>query len=403
MPRLPPASLPPCRSSRCSMRISRCGNGNGSRARRSRSSSAGGARGSLERHRSSRCLPTGRAPPRQAFAARRRRRRRRRGARARPPEPPPARALPAARPRPAVQRFRGRSQLQRLPLGGAADLARETAATPFMILLAVFTALLSRWSGQLDLVIGSPIAGRTRAETEPLIGLFLNTLALRVDLSGDPSVRELVGRIQEVTLGAYAYQELPFEKLVDDLSPERDLSHAPIFQILFVLQNAPFEPVELPGLRISPVGEAAATAKFDLVLNATEADGELFCQWVYNSDLFDFTRIARLSGHFAPLLGAALADPGRTLSALPLLGAAERHQTLCEWNDSRAGDPAAACCMHELFAAQEARTPGAVAAVCAGESLTYRELLSRSHRWAEELVSRGVGAESVVPILGPRG
>ena len=315
---------------------------------------------------------------------------------------PPFLALPADRPRPAVQRYRGRSQLQQLPLGGAADLARETAATPFMILLAAFGALLGRASGQGDLVIGSPIAGRTRAETEPLIGLFLNTLVLRADLSGDPSFSGLVGRIREVTLGAYANQDLPFEKLVEDLSPERDLSHSPIFQVLFVLQNAPMEPLELPGLRFRSIGSGSATAKFDLVLNATEVDGGLSCQWKYNSDLFDDTRIARLRSGFATLLAAALTDPGRRLSDLPLLSTAERHQTLCEWNDSQTGGPAAVC-LQELFAAQAERTPEVVAAVCGDERLTYRDLLCRSRRWAEVLVNRGVGPESVVPILSPRG
>ncbi len=319
---------------------------------------------------------------------------------------PPFLALPADRPRPAVQRYRGQSQLQQVPLSGAAELGRETGATPFMILLAAFAALLSRWSGQLDLVVGSPIAGRTRAETEPLIGLFLNTLALRTDLSGDPPFRELVGQVREVTLGAYAHQDLPFEKLVEELSPERDLSHSPIFQVLFVLQNAPLEALELPGLRLRPVGSGSATAKFDLVLNATEAGGELSCQWRYNSDLFDSTRIARLRDHFAALLAAALADPGTDLSALPLLSAAERHQTLCEWNDSQVSDPMPAIsgvCFPDLFAAQAERTPGAVAAVCGEESLTYRELQRRARRWAAVLVGQGVGPESVVPILSPRG
>ncbi len=314
---------------------------------------------------------------------------------------PPFLALPADRPRPAVQRYRGRSQLQQLPLQGAAELGRETAATPFMILLAALSALLSRLSGQLDLVVGSPIAGRNRAETEPLIGLFLNTLALRADLSGDPSFRELVGRTREVTLGAYAHQDLPFEKLVDDLSPERDLSHSPVFQVLFVLQNAPMGVLELPGLRLRPMESGSATAKFDLVLNATEADGGLSCQWRYNSDLFDGTRIARLCDCFAALLAAALADPGRNLSALLLLGAAERHQTLCEWNDSQFVAPAV--CLQDLFAAQAERTPEAVAAVYGDERLTYRELLRRTHRWAAVLVGHGVGPESVVPILSPRG
>ncbi|HJX27739.1 MAG TPA: amino acid adenylation domain-containing protein, partial [Thermoanaerobaculia bacterium] len=284
---------------------------------------------------------------------------------------------------------------------GVAGLAKETAATPFMVLLAAFTALLARHSGQLDLVVGSPIAGRTHAETEPLIGLFLNPLALRADLSGDPPVHELVRRMREVTLGAYAHQELPFEKLVEDLSPERDLSHAPVFQVLLVLQNVPFEAREIPGLRIRPVEHTSINAKLDLVLNATEADGGLSCRWIYNSDLFDAPRIARLRGHFANLLEAALADSGRRLSDLPLLGAAERWQILGEWGDTATAYPTGVT-LHELIAAQADRTPDTVAVTAEGESLTYRDLLDRSRSLARHLRSLGVQPDGQVGVLAER-
>jgi len=311
---------------------------------------------------------------------------------------PPVLALPADRPRPAVQRFRGRSQQGRIPARGLEALGNESGATAFMILLAALDTLLARYSGQLDLVVGSPIAGRTRVETEPLIGLFLNTLALRADLAGEPSFRELVRRVRETTLAAYAHQDLPFEKLVDDLSPERDLSHTPIFQVLFVLQNAPFEALELPALRLSPAVADTATSQFDLVLSATEIDGAVSCLWTYSTDLFDATRISRLRGHFAALLAAALEDPGRRLSDLPLLGEAERFQALCEWNDTRVERPAGTC-LHELLAAQAERTPAAVALTFEGEELTYRDLDRRAGRLARRLRDRGCGPESRVGVL----
>ena len=300
---------------------------------------------------------------------------------------PPLLALPADRPRPPVQRFRGGAQRDRLPVGGDLQaLARRAGATPFMVLLAALDALIARYTGETDLVIGTPVAGRERAEIEGLIGLFLNTLALRVDLSGAVDFRGVLARVREATLEAFAHGGLPFEKLVDELAPERDLSHAPVFQVLLVLQNTPDEPLALPGLTLSLVEADTATSKFDLVLNAAETGDGLSILWMYNRDLFDATRIARLRGHFAALLEAALADPGARLDALPLLSAAERQQLL-EWNATEnawAPEPT----VPDLIGDQAARTPDAVAVSFQGEDLTYAELWKRAGRVATWLGDR---------------
>jgi amino acid adenylation domain-containing protein len=312
-------------------------------------------------------------------------------------------ALPADRPRPAVQRFHGGYQLERLDARVESAVqahARKTGATPFMVLLAVLDSLLARYTGQTDLVVGTPVAGRDRAEVEGLIGLFLNTLVLRADLSGDPSFGRLLERVRETTLEAFGHAVLPFERLVDELAPERDLSHAPVFQVLFVLQNTPGEPFELPDLTLAPVEVDTATSKFDLVLNATETGDGLSLLWMFNREIYDPTRIARLRGHFAVLLDAALADPAARLSDLPLLTAAERRQ-LFEWNDTANGwqpEPA----IHDLIGAQAARTPDAVALSFAGETLTYGEMWDRSGRVAAHLAAQGVRPDELIGISAER-
>ncbi|MES1241756.1 MAG: amino acid adenylation domain-containing protein [Acidobacteriota bacterium] len=292
---------------------------------------------------------------------------------------PPFLPLPADRPRPPVQRFRGGAQTELRPAGterAVQGLARSAGATPFMVLLAALDTLLGRYAGQSDLVVGAPVAGRERAETEGLIGLFLNTLALRIDLSGDPSFAGLLERVREVTLEAYSHAGLPFERLVDRLAPERDLSHAPVFQVLFVLQNTPAAPIGLPDLTLSPVEVDTATSKFDLVLNATETREGLALLWMFNRDLFDATRVARLRGHFSVLLEAALAAPERRLSELPLLTEAERRQIL-EWNDTaNAWEPEPG--LAGMIEEQVRRTPDAVAVSFEGEELTYAELWERA-------------------------
>ncbi len=316
---------------------------------------------------------------------------------------PPLLALPADRPRPAVLGFRGESQRERLPARVERDfqeLGRRHGATPFMVLLAAYAALLSRYSGQTDVVVGSPMAGRTRAETEGMIGFFLNTLALRVDLSGSPDFLKLTARVRRATLDGYAHQDLPFERVVEELAPERSLSHAPVFQALLVLQNTPMTALRLPGLTLSAVEVDTGTAKLDLVLNATETGEGLAIHWMFNRDLFDSTRIARLRGHFRALLEAALADPGRTVRELPLMSDAERQQIL-EWNDTGNDWPAEPC-LPEMIAEQVRRTPDAVAVSFEGEDLTYAEMWRRAghvaaHLSVGELV--GIRAERSLELV----
>ncbi len=315
--------------------------------------------------------------------------------------------LPADRPRPAVQRFRGGSQSDGLPARFEHDihtLARREGSTVFMVLLAALDSLLARYTGQTDLVVGTPVAGRDSAETEGLIGLFLNTLALRVDASGDPAFRALLARVRDTTLSSFAHSQLPFEKLVEELAPERDLSHAPIFQVLFVLQNTPEERIELPELTLTAVGTDTGTAKFDLVLNVAETGGgpaPMSLVWMFNRDLFDATRIARLRGHFVALLEAAVADPAARLGELPLLSAGERQQLL-EWNATgRVWSPIPPTIL-DLIGGQAARTPDAVAVAFEWESLTYAELWDRAGRLAFDLLGRGVKPDDLVGLRAER-
>src|SRR6185295_1120025 len=234
------------------------------------------------------------------------------------------------------------------------------SATPFMVLLAGFQAVLGRYSGQQDVAVGTPIAGRNRLETEDVIGFFVNTLVLRGDLSGEPSLRGLLGRVRESALSAHTHQEVPFEKLVEELAPERSLAHSPLFQVMFALQNASQESLEMEGLGLRSFGvPAAAAAKFDLTLGLEEWRGELRGAAEYAADLFDGTTIERLIGHLTCLLGQAVAAPEGPLCALPLLSEREREQIQVEWNDT--GAPVPGACLHELFEAQAARTPAAAA------------------------------------------
>ncbi|MES1240711.1 MAG: amino acid adenylation domain-containing protein, partial [Acidobacteriota bacterium] len=309
-------------------------------------------------------------------------------------------SLPADRPRPAVQSYRGGGQKDTFP--DLRPLSRREGATPFMVLLAAFAALLSRYTGQTDIVIGTPVAGRTRSETEGLIGLFLNTLALRVDLSGEPDFRALLVRVREVTLEAFGHQDLPFERIVEELDPARDLSRTPIFQVHLVLQNTPVSAVELPGLTLAPQEVELATTKFDLALSATEMGNGLIATWAYSTDLFDATRIARQRGHFAALLEAVLADPGRPLLDLPLLSEGEKHQLL-EWN-ATSNDWPAEPCLPEMIEDQVRRTPGAVAVSFEGEDLTYAELWERAGGVAAWLGDRpdeliGIRAERSLELV----
>ena len=312
--------------------------------------------------------------------------------------------LPTDRPRPAVQTYRG----ARLPfhLDDALRqrleaVARGEGATLFMVLLAAFQALLGKYAGTEDVVVGSPIAGRTRAETEGLIGVFVNTLALRTDLSGDPAFVEVLRRVREVTLGAYEHQELPFEKLVEELGIERSLGHTPIYQATFNLQTAGGE-LRLDGLAAEPLQVELDAIPFDLMLALWPGASGLEGAIGYATDLFDAATIARLGEHYRTQLEGIAADPGRRLSRLPLLGEAERRQLLVDWNAAGAVLPVERC-LHELFEAQAERTPAAVAVVHGDERITYAELDRRANRLAYALRARGVGPEARVGILLERG
>ncbi|MCP4655863.1 MAG: AMP-binding protein, partial [bacterium] len=263
-------------------------------------------------------------------------------------------------------------------------------------LLAAFKILLSRFTGQEDIVVGSPIAGRNHRQIEELIGFFVNTLVLRTDLSGAPTVRELEARVRETALGAYAHQDLPFEQLVEVLQPQRDLSTTPLFQAMFILQNAPREAGDAPGLAMSPLATGGGTAKFDLTLSLQESAYGLSGALEYSTDLFDRTTIERLRAHFELLLAAIVDDPDQRLEQLPRLATPERHQLLLEWNDTAAAQPLAGT-IHELFERQARRTPEAVALVFRDQRWSYRELDRRADQFAQHLRSLGVGGPASRP------
>jgi amino acid adenylation domain-containing protein len=317
---------------------------------------------------------------------------------------PAALELPTDRPRPPVQTVRGATEpllISKDLLSRVKALCQGTGSTPFMVLLAAFQAVLFRYSGQEDLCVGTPIAGRTRPELEGLIGFFVNTLVLRADLSGNPTFLELLARVRETALGAYAHQDLPFEMLVEALQPQRDLSRTPLFQVMFSLQNTPLPSVDLPGLRFSPIEADSGTAKFDLSLFLTETEQGLVGTLEYNTDLFEVATVRRLLGHFQHLIHAAVTDPAQRLSELPLLSRAERLQILGEWNATEIKSPEAQT-VHRLFELQTEQTPEAAALVFEGEVLTYRELNAKANRLAHFLRDLGVGPEMPVGICVER-
>jgi len=317
---------------------------------------------------------------------------------------PPFLEIPTDRPRPEVQRYRGERRQLLLPAGLAGDLrrlCRRERVSLFMALLGTFQALLSRLSGSLDVSVGTPFSGRTRLETEGLIGFFVNTLVLRTQFAGEPGFRDVLGRVREAALEADAHQDLPFEKLVEELQPERSLSHAPLFQTLFVFQNTPQEEREMTGLRLSPLGVETGTAKFDLTLTLSELGDRIGGVLDYDVDLFDGTTAERLLSCFAVLLEGAVTEPERRLSSLPLLRPEEGQALLAEWS-AAAGELPATCASRRFFE-QAAAMPEAVAAADGQRRMTYRELAHRVEAWARALARRGVGAESVVPLLAERG
>ncbi|HLL45921.1 MAG TPA: amino acid adenylation domain-containing protein, partial [Longimicrobiaceae bacterium] len=313
--------------------------------------------------------------------------------------------LPTDHSRPPVQTYRGATvpvELSLELLERLQVLGRSEGATLYMTLLGAFQVLLSKYGGGEDVVVGSPIAGRTRGEVEALIGFFVNTLVLRTDLGGDPSFREVLGRVREATLGAYAHQELPFEKLVAELQPERSLSHSPLFQVMFTLQDAGGGGGALAGLSVSGAAAAMEIAQFDLSLTLAVTAQGLRGALNYSTDLFERGTVERMLGHLERVLEQVAVDADVRLSELELLGQAERALVLEEWNRTEAEYPADRC-IHELFEAQAARTPGAVALRFEEESLTYAELNERANRLAHHLRGHDVGPEVRVGVLMERG
>ncbi len=313
--------------------------------------------------------------------------------------------LPSDRSRPAVESFKGETYSVALSTNLTTKLkalSRREDTTLFMTLLAAFQTLLYRYTGQPDVVVGSPIANRNQAEIEQLIGFFVNTLVMRTDLSGNPRFNELMQRVREMTLAAYEHQDMPFERLVEELQPERDLSRSPLFQVMFILQNTPGAELELGGLSLSRMEVDNRTAKFDLTLSMLEeAGGGLSGSLEYNTDLFDASSIWRLADHFEVILSAIVAEPQQRIEDLPLMSSLEREQVVVKWNrtaESYGQDQ----CFDQLFDEQVARTPEAVAVQYAGEYLNFAELNARSNQLAHYLRSLGVGADTLVGICVER-
>ncbi len=313
---------------------------------------------------------------------------------------PPALELSLWAPPPAERTLRGGAVAAALPPAlaeGLGRLGRLAGATPFMLLLAGFEALLARYTRQERFLVGTPVANRTRPEIENLVGFFVNTLVLPADVALEGSFRGLLERVREVAVGAFIHQDLPFELLVRDLAPERSTAGNPLFQVMFVHQGDTLEMPALPGVAVSRLPLQAGHAKFDLTLSTAESAGGLRVLVEYSTDLVPATAAARLLGHFTALLEAVVAEPERRLSSLPLLTAAERHQVLVAWNDTGSG-VGEGTSLWELFAAQARRTPGSVAVVAGRERITYAELESRAERLAGWLCSLGAGGEAPVAI-----
>ena len=312
--------------------------------------------------------------------------------------------LPTDHPRPRVQTYRGGGHELRLPeplVNALADLARRQNATLFMVLFSAFAVLLSRYTGQEDVVVGSPISGRNRTEIEGLIGFFVNTLVLRADLSGKPDFSELLRRVREMTLAAYEHQDLPFEKLVEELAPERNLSQNPLAQVMFALQNTISSEPTLPGLSVERVNLDVQNVRFDLEFHVLQDEEGLLGRILYNIDLFESATIQRLIGHYRTLLEAIAYGPDTPVSELPMLAGAERDQLLVAWNDTAADYPRGRC-IHELFEEQVELSPSATALIHEERQLTYAELNAHANQLAHHLKARGAELGVLVALCVER-
>lgn len=317
---------------------------------------------------------------------------------------PPLLEFPTDRPRPTYKTFHGSALVFSIAqeLGGEiASLGRQEGATLFMALLAGFYVLLYRYTRQEDIVIGTPIAGRNRRDVEELIGFFINTLVMRARISGAMSFRKLLQEVREICLQAYTHQDVPFEKLVEELHPERNLSHSPLFQTMFHLQNVLNEGLILSGLSVSVVETEITKAKFDISLAMSEGADGLRGILNYNSDLFDRETIRRIAAHFEALLRSAVQSPDEQISRLPMLSAAEQQQIVVAWNDCRR-DYEKGRLVHEILEEQARLRPHAPAVRFQNTTLTYADLNARANRLAHELRKLGVGPEDIVGICAER-
>lgn len=312
--------------------------------------------------------------------------------------------LGPARPRPPVQTNNGARQEARLSreiIEPLKELSRQQHVTLFTTLLAAFQTLLGKYSGQDDIIVGTPVANRSLVETEGLIGFFVNTLAMRTRLDGNPTFIDLIQRTREVTLGAYANQQLPFDKLVEELLPERNLSHSPLFQVLFDLQNVPQQPLKLAGLKPSILEFENSTTKFDLALSLQQQGDELGGTLQYNVDLFDSSTIARLLEHFRNLLVEIGANPQKRLSEFDVMNDAERRMVLSEWNRTDT-DFSAEKCIHEIIEEQAARRPEATAVKFEQQELSYKDLNARANQLARHLRKLGLGPDQLAAVFMER-
>jgi amino acid adenylation domain-containing protein len=314
-------------------------------------------------------------------------------------------ALPLDRPRSAAQTYRGATHRVEVSAATCARLeafGKEANATLFMILAAAFNIILARYSGQDDICIGTPIANRNRSALEGLIGFFVNTIVIRTKIRDNCSFAELVQDVRATALGAYAHQDVPFDRLVEVIRPQRQASYSPLFQVMLALQNAPVRELALPGLTLQSAMTDTDTAKFDLSLAFSAGDGCLSGAFEYNTDLFDAATIARMAGHFICLLDTAVADPAAPVHALSMMGPAELHQVLVGWNIGPAAPPPPPHTLHWLFEEQVRKTPDAAAVVFEDAILTYAELNARANALAHYLCGRGVGPDTMVGLCVER-
>ncbi|BBC27208.1 non-ribosomal peptide synthetase [Pseudanabaena sp. ABRG5-3] len=317
---------------------------------------------------------------------------------------PPLLELPTDRPRPPIQTFQGSKVSFQLSLSLTQQLKRlgqQNGATLFMTLCTAFALLLARYCGQTDIVIGSPIANRDRAEVENLLGFFVNNLVLRIQIQQNPSFQELLTQVKKIALDAYDHQSLPFEKLVEELQPERNLSYHPLFQVMFILQNSPTQSLQIPDLSLSGIEVESNTTQLDLTLEMLDLHEGLAGNFEYNTDLFECSTIDRMVGHFQNLLEAIAINPFLKISQIPILSASEQQQILIDWNNTAVNYPQDIC-FQKLIELQVQRTPNAIAVIYENQKLTYQELNQKANQLAHHLLAIGIQSEQLIGICVER-